>query len=35
MIVDLEKLKEIAEVEFQDIVDDAIITGINELRVIL
>ena len=35
MIVDLKKLKEIAEIEFQDIVDDSIITGINEIRIIL
>ena len=35
MILDLKKLKEIAEVEFSEIVEDVIITDINELRVIL
>jgi hypothetical protein len=35
MIVDLKKLKEISEIEFWDIVGDAIITDINELRIIL
>ena len=35
MIVDTRKLKDIAEVEFSDIVEDAIITDINELRIIL
>ena len=34
MIVDLKKLKEISEIEFWDIVGDAIITDINELRII-
>jgi len=35
MIVDLKKLGEIAEVEFWDVVEDVIITDINELRIIL
>lgn len=35
MIADIKKLKEIAEVEFWDIVEDAIVTDINELRIIL
>lgn len=35
MIVYLKKLKEITEIEFWDIVEDAIITNINELRIIL
>src|SRR4030065_997541 len=34
MIVDVEKLRDIAEVEFADIVADAISTDINELRII-
>lgn len=35
MIVDIRKLKEIAEIEFWDIVGDVIITDINELRITL
>lgn len=35
MIIDLAKLKEIAEIEFGDIVEDVIITDINEIRIIL
>ena len=33
--VDVEKLREIAEVEFSDIVMDAFVSDINELRIIL
>ncbi|HJW87338.1 MAG TPA: DUF6516 family protein [Candidatus Brocadiaceae bacterium] len=35
MIVDIQKLKEIAEIEFSDIVEDVITTDINQLRIIL
>jgi len=35
LIVDTKKLKEIAEVEFSDIIEDVILTDINELRIIL
>lgn len=35
MIIDTEKLKEIAEIEFGDIVEDVLITDINELRIVL
>jgi hypothetical protein len=35
MSVDLEKLKDIAEVEFEDIVEEAVITDLNELRIML
>ena len=35
MIVDTTKLKEIAEIEFNDIIEDVIVADINELRVIL
>ncbi len=35
MIVDIQKLKEIAEIEFDDIVEDVITTDINQLRIIL
>lgn len=35
MIIDVRKLKEIAEIEFSEIVEDVIITDINELRIIL
>jgi len=35
VIVDLLKLKEIAEIEFYDIVKDVIIPGINALKIIL
>lgn len=34
MIVDLDKLRDIAEIEFADIVTDVIFTDINELRII-
>lgn len=34
-LVDVERLREIAEVEFADIVAEASIPGINELRIIL
>lgn len=35
MIVDTERLKDIAEVEFNDIVADVILTDLNELRIIV
>jgi hypothetical protein len=35
MIVDIGKLKEIAEIEFSDIVEDQIITDVNQYRIIL
>lgn len=35
MIIDTEKLKEIAEIEFGTIVEDVLITDINELRIVL
>ena len=35
MIIDTEKLKEIAEIEFGDIVEDVLIIDINELRIVL
>lgn len=35
MIVDIQKLKEIAEIEFDDIVEDVITTDTNQLRIIL
>jgi len=35
MIVDTKKLKDIAEVEFNDIVVDVIVADLNELRIIL
>ncbi|WP_347274330.1 DUF6516 family protein [Candidatus Kuenenia sp.] len=35
MIADIGKLKEIAEIEFNDIVEDMIITDINQCRIIL
>jgi hypothetical protein len=35
MMVDLAQLKDIAEIEFFDIVKDVIIEDINELRIIL
>ncbi|PIV24842.1 MAG: hypothetical protein COZ69_05245 [Deltaproteobacteria bacterium CG_4_8_14_3_um_filter_45_9] len=35
MIIDVRRLKEMAEIEFSDIVEDVIITDINELRIIL
>ena len=34
-IIDMRKLKEIAEVEFWEIVEDVIIPGINKLRIFL
>ena len=35
MIIDTEKLKEIAEIEFGAIVEDVLVTDINELRIVL
>lgn len=35
MIVNTERLKDVAEIEFGDIVEDVILTDINELRVVL
>jgi len=35
MIIDTEKLKEIAEIEFDNIVEDVLISDINELRIVL
>lgn len=35
MIVDIKRLKEIAEIEFGDIVDDVILTDINEIRIVM
>jgi len=35
MIIDTKKLKEIAEIEFGDIVEDVLIIDINELRIVL
>jgi len=35
MIIDTEKLKEIAEIEFAAIVEDVLVTDINELRIVL
>ncbi len=35
MIVDIQKLKEIAEVEFGDIVEDVVLVDVNELRIFL
>jgi hypothetical protein len=35
MIIDTKKLKDIAEVEFNDIVVDVILTDLNGLRIIL
>lgn len=35
MIANLRKLKEIAEIEFGDVVEDIIIPDINQLRIIL
>ena len=35
MIIDTEKLKEIAEIEFGNIVEDVLIPDINELRIVL
>jgi len=35
MIVDIEKLKDIIEIEFSEIVEDVVPTDINELRIAL
>ncbi|GAH61541.1 unnamed protein product [marine sediment metagenome] len=35
MIIDTKELKEIAEIEFSDIVEDVVLPDINELRIIL
>ena len=35
MIINTGQLKEISEIEFGDIVDDVILTDINEIRIIL
>jgi len=35
MIIDVRRLKEIGEIEFGDIVEDVVVTDINELRIIL
>ncbi len=35
MIVDIEKCKDIVEVEFGDIIEDLVLTDINELRIAL
>jgi len=35
MIVDTGKLKDIAEIEFHEIVEDVILTDINEIRIVL
>ena len=35
MIINTKKLKEIAEIEFNDIVEDVYITDVNELRIFL
>ena len=35
MIIDTEKLKEIAEIEFSDFVEDVLLTDINEIRIII
>lgn len=35
MIVDIKRLKEIAEIEFGDIADDVFLIDINEIRIIL
>lgn len=35
MIVDIEKLKDIIEIEFSEIVEDVVPTDINELRIVL
>ena len=35
MIIDTKELKEIAEIEFSDIVEDVMLTDVNELRIIL
>ncbi len=35
MIVDTERLKDIAEIEFSGIVEETVVTDINELRIIL
>jgi len=35
MIINIEKLKDIAEIEFEDIVENAVITDLNQLRIFL
>ncbi len=35
MIVNIDRLKDIAEIEFNDIVDMAVITDINQLRLFM
>jgi len=35
MIIDIKELKEIAEIEFSDMVEDVVLPDINELRIIL
>ncbi len=35
MIVDIEKLKDIIEIEFSEIVEDVLLTDINEFRIVL
>ena len=35
MIINTTELREIAEIEFSDIVEDVILTDINELRIVL
>ena len=35
MIVDTERLKNIAEIEFAEIVEDVILTDLNELRIVI
>ena len=35
MIINTGRLKEISEIEFGDIVDDVVLTDINEIRIIL
>lgn len=35
MIVDIEKLKDIIEIEFSEIIEDVVPTDINELRIVL
>ena len=35
MIVDIEKLKDIIEIEFGEIVEDVVLSDINELRIAL
>jgi len=35
MIVDIAKLKDIIEIQFSEIVEDVVLTDINELRIVL